>query len=93
MVSNEGHEGFEGYEESQFENGSNKPPIFNCTICNSEFNKKYKLQQHIAESGHKTKPAKRAKKRFPCDFCGKDFSTKQYQRKHILTVHEETSAL
>ena len=93
MVSNEGHEGFEGYEESQFENGSSKPPTFNCTICNSEFNKKYKLQQHIAESGHKTKPAKRAKKRFPCDFCGKDFSTKQYQRKHILTVHEETSAL
>ena len=89
----EGHEGYEGYEESQFENGSSKPPTFNCTICNSEFNKKYKLQQHIAESGHKTKPAKRAKKRFPCDFCGKDFSTKQYQRRHILTVHEETSAL
>ena len=84
----EGYEGYGGYEESQFENGSSKPPSFNCTICNSEFTKKSKLQQHIAESGHKTK---RAKKRFPCDFCGKDFSTKQYQKRHILTVHEGTN--
>lgn len=67
-------------KKSDHENGSIKPRIFQCIICDNAFTKKYYLNKHIATVHGGIKPYK-------CDICDATFTQTASLKYHISSVH------
>ena len=54
---------------------------FKCDICDSFFQTKVNLKEHIKSVHEEKKP-------FHCNICGADFTKKQNMNRHIASIHE-----
>ncbi|XP_034249264.1 uncharacterized protein LOC117650080 [Thrips palmi] len=58
-------------------------PLFKCTVCPKEFNRKFNLREHMTNC-HQDMPP-----RFSCEHCLKRFKSKNKLRLHVATHTEE----